>query len=174
MCRKKKGGFKQKSDHFCFSQQCKYFGSGKIGFHFFFFFFNRPVLQIVELEKILHVESEPGKFSPELQALSVFMVRWEANWLCRRPFPAVTRAARGLSAPPGCDSFTLAGWLAEENERGRNNAWVGRQVRSLYSESPRGARVQKSASATSGKHRLTFRPDALANTGPSGIRVMFR
>lgn len=68
----RKNGFKQRSDRFCFSQQCKYFGSGEIGFHFSLFFFftlfsffcNRPSLQIVVLEKILHVQSEPGKFSP--------------------------------------------------------------------------------------------------------------
>lgn len=39
-----------------------------LSFFFFllslFFFFNRPSLQIVVLEKILHVQSEPGKFSP--------------------------------------------------------------------------------------------------------------
>lgn len=32
-----KNGFKEKSDHFCFSQQCKYFGSGEIEFLSLFF-----------------------------------------------------------------------------------------------------------------------------------------
>lgn len=57
---------------FVFLSSANILGVGRLGFtslFFFFFtlsflFFNRPSLQIVVLEKILHVQSEPGKFSP--------------------------------------------------------------------------------------------------------------
>lgn len=49
-------------------------------------------------KKIPLVDSSPGKFSPEEHSHSVFMERWEANWLCRRPFPKMTHYAEGLAA----------------------------------------------------------------------------
>lgn len=97
---------------FVFLSSANILGVGRLSFTFFslfrsFFFFYRPSLQIDVLER-LHVESEPGKFSRELQAQSVFMVRREANWLCRRPFPTVTHGANSLRSHPGSRSFTLS------------------------------------------------------------------
>lgn len=56
---------------FVFLSSANILGVLRLGFFFFFlfafflllFFLNRPLLQIVDLEKILHAGPEPGKFS---------------------------------------------------------------------------------------------------------------
>lgn len=180
---------------FVFLSSANILGVLRLGFIFsfnsffsFLFFLNRPLLQIVDLEKKNPLRgARARKVFPELQARSVFMVHRATNWLCRRPFPTMTHGANHQLIQQW-QLHCWAGWLTWENKRGQINlkpprcafvrlyvcVWVGRQVRGLNNESPADTYwINKSASAASGKRRLTCRPDALADKGRVGWERCF-
>lgn len=106
-------GFKQKSDHFCFSQHCKYFGSGEIEFLSLFFmlffpflFFFKPLIAPnCRIGKKKKKKSSTWTRSQESFPLScrLGLFLWCAERLIGFAdglFPTVTRGAKGLGARP--------------------------------------------------------------------------